>query len=196
MFRRSMIRSLHHRSWLTLLLVVPAGVAYAGAISIDVVDAVTTRPLAGVTVTAESRSGESRIVTTGSDGSAYFEDLADGFYEFTTPADPKAKRKDRWLFQPTEGELVGIAGIWRDHPEVGEAFTVVAQPEFARDTFDNTLSQEILFQSGGPVLFMPYTFKGAFQAKRVGIAMQIEKKGVIDLVTETDREIERGDGIR
>ena len=46
---------------------------------------------------------------------------------------------------------------------------VVAQPEFARDTFDNTLSQEILFQSGGPVLFMPYTFKGAFQAKRVGI---------------------------
>lgn len=47
--------------------------------------------------------------------------------------------------------------------------TVVSQPEFARDTFDNTLSQEILFQSGGPVLFMPYTFKGEFQAKRVGI---------------------------
>ena len=47
--------------------------------------------------------------------------------------------------------------------------TVVAQPEFERDTFDNTLSQEILFQSGGPVLFMPYTFKGAFHAKRVGI---------------------------
>jgi hypothetical protein len=37
---------------------VPAGVAYAGAISVDVVDAVTTRPLAGVTVTVESRSGE------------------------------------------------------------------------------------------------------------------------------------------
>ena len=46
---------------------------------------------------------------------------------------------------------------------------VVAQPEFERDTFDNTLAQEILFQSGGPVLFMPYPFKGAFQAKRVGI---------------------------
>ena len=46
---------------------------------------------------------------------------------------------------------------------------VVAQPEFERDTFDNTLAQEILFQSGGPVLFMPYTFKGAFQARRVGI---------------------------
>jgi nucleotide-binding universal stress UspA family protein len=46
---------------------------------------------------------------------------------------------------------------------------VVAQPEFERDTFDNTLAQEILFQSGGPVLFMPYTFKGAFHARRVGI---------------------------
>ncbi len=47
--------------------------------------------------------------------------------------------------------------------------TVVAQPEFERDTFDNNLAQEILFQSGGPVLFMPYTFKGAFHARRVGI---------------------------
>ena len=46
---------------------------------------------------------------------------------------------------------------------------IVAQPEFDCDTFDNTLAQEILFQSGGPVLFMPYTFKGAFDAKRVGI---------------------------
>ena len=24
--------------------------------------------------------------------------LTDGFYEFTAPADPKQKRKDRWLF--------------------------------------------------------------------------------------------------
>jgi nucleotide-binding universal stress UspA family protein len=47
--------------------------------------------------------------------------------------------------------------------------TVVAQPEFERDTFDNNLAQEILYQSGGPVLFMPYTFKGAFYARRVGI---------------------------
>ena len=46
---------------------------------------------------------------------------------------------------------------------------IVAQPEFERDTFDNTLAQEILYQSGGPVLFMPYTFKGAFHARRVGI---------------------------
>ena len=47
--------------------------------------------------------------------------------------------------------------------------TVVPQPEFDRDTFDNTLAQEILSQSGGPVLFIPYTFKGAFHGRRVGI---------------------------
>jgi len=47
--------------------------------------------------------------------------------------------------------------------------TIVPQPEFAHNTFDNTLAQEILYQSGGPVLFIPYTFKGEFQAKRVGI---------------------------
>ncbi len=81
MFRHGMTRSLRHRSWLTLLLTLLPGAAYAGAISVDVVDAVTTRPLAGVTVTAEPRSGESRAATTGADGTAYFEDLADGFYE-------------------------------------------------------------------------------------------------------------------
>jgi putative SOS response-associated peptidase YedK len=51
--------------------------------------------------------------------------VADGFYEFTAPDDPKAKRKNRWLFQPAEGELLGIAAIWRDHPDVGEAFTLL-----------------------------------------------------------------------
>lgn len=47
--------------------------------------------------------------------------------------------------------------------------SIVAQPEFERDSFDNTLAQEILFQSGGPVLFMPYIFRGAFSGKRIGI---------------------------
>ena len=55
--------------------------------------------------------------------------VADGFYEYTAPAGPKAKRKDRWLFRPAEGELIGIAALWRDHPEVGEAFTLLtAEP--------------------------------------------------------------------
>jgi putative SOS response-associated peptidase YedK len=51
--------------------------------------------------------------------------IASGFYEYTAPADPKPKRKDRWLFRPATSELLGIAGIWRTHPEVGEAFTLL-----------------------------------------------------------------------
>lgn len=51
--------------------------------------------------------------------------IADGFYEFTTPADPKQKRKDRWLFtQPGQG-FIGIAGLIRDAPDFGEAFTML-----------------------------------------------------------------------
>jgi nucleotide-binding universal stress UspA family protein len=47
--------------------------------------------------------------------------------------------------------------------------TIVSQPEPDHTTFDNRLPQHILFQSGGPVLFLPYTFHGAFRAKRIGI---------------------------
>lgn len=53
--------------------------------------------------------------------------MIDGFYEFTMPVDPKQKRKDRWLFRPTDGE-VAIAGIVRSDPEVGEAFTMLTVP--------------------------------------------------------------------
>jgi nucleotide-binding universal stress UspA family protein len=48
--------------------------------------------------------------------------------------------------------------------------TVVLQPEPGVDTFDNTIPQEILFQSGGPVLLIPYTHKGPFEPKHIGIA--------------------------
>ena len=55
--------------------------------------------------------------------------LTDGFYEFTAPADAKAKKKDRWLFTwPKEqgGDAwFGIAGIWRSDPKVGEAWTML-----------------------------------------------------------------------
>jgi hypothetical protein len=46
--------------------------------------------------------------------------------------------------------------------------TVVLQPEPDRETFDNTVPQEILFQSGGPVVFIPYTHKGPFEPKHIG----------------------------
>lgn len=52
--------------------------------------------------------------------------LADGFYEFTNPLDPKQKRKDCWLFRA--GGDFAIAGLVRDHPEVGDAFTLLTVP--------------------------------------------------------------------
>ncbi|MEO5774650.1 MAG: SOS response-associated peptidase family protein [Sphingomicrobium sp.] len=51
--------------------------------------------------------------------------VADGFYEFTAPADPKQKRKDRWLFAHPHGEPLGIAGLIRDMPGIGQAFTML-----------------------------------------------------------------------
>jgi len=51
--------------------------------------------------------------------------LADSFYEFTTPADPRQKRKDRWQFSLRDGNLMAIAGLVRDAPGHGEAFTLL-----------------------------------------------------------------------
>jgi putative SOS response-associated peptidase YedK len=51
--------------------------------------------------------------------------LADGFYEFTTPTDPKQKRKDRWLFTSAAEPMIGIAGLVRDAPGIGQAFTML-----------------------------------------------------------------------
>lgn len=50
--------------------------------------------------------------------------VTDGFYEFTTPADPKQKRKDRWLFTLPDVGVFAIAGIWRES-SAGEAFTML-----------------------------------------------------------------------
>lgn len=51
--------------------------------------------------------------------------LTDGFYEFTAPDDPKAKKKQRWLFTWPGHSWFGIAGIWRNDAKVGEAFTLL-----------------------------------------------------------------------
>lgn len=48
--------------------------------------------------------------------------------------------------------------------------TIVQQPDSETHTFDNTMPQELLFQSGGPVLFVPYTHKGPLAPKRIGVA--------------------------
>jgi len=55
--------------------------------------------------------------------------VADGFYEFTTPeqreGEPKKKLKDKWLFTMRGQRWFCIAGIYRAHPDIGEAFTML-----------------------------------------------------------------------
>ena len=62
-----------------------------------------------------------------SDGREFSRDrclaLADSFFEFTTPADPKQKKKDCWQFKPAVD--FAIAGLIRDDPGVGQAFTLL-----------------------------------------------------------------------
>jgi putative SOS response-associated peptidase YedK len=65
-----------------------------------------------------------------SDGREFGKDrclvLADSFYEFTAPADPKQKKKDCWRFRPDAD--FAIAGLLRNDPAVGEAFTLLTVP--------------------------------------------------------------------
>lgn len=53
---------------------------------------------------------------------------ADGFYEFTNPKEPGKKLKDKWLFTLNDAPIFCVAGIWRDVPDVGEAFTMLTMP--------------------------------------------------------------------
>jgi nucleotide-binding universal stress UspA family protein len=47
--------------------------------------------------------------------------------------------------------------------------TVVSQPDPDRETSDNLLPQTILLQAGGPIVAVPYTFRGALRTDRIGI---------------------------
>jgi nucleotide-binding universal stress UspA family protein len=47
--------------------------------------------------------------------------------------------------------------------------TIVSQSEPTDAIFDNLMPQEMLFRSGGPVLIIPYTFRGALSMGRIGI---------------------------
>jgi putative SOS response-associated peptidase YedK len=55
--------------------------------------------------------------------------VADGFFEFTDPpaieGAPTRRPKSKWLFTIPSAPFFCIAGIWRTHEEVGEAFTML-----------------------------------------------------------------------
>ena len=48
--------------------------------------------------------------------------------------------------------------------------TIVLQPDSSKSSYDNDIPQEILFNSGGPMLMVPYIHKGPLDAQHVGIA--------------------------
>jgi nucleotide-binding universal stress UspA family protein len=48
--------------------------------------------------------------------------------------------------------------------------TVVLQPETSHFSHDNLIPQAVLFNSGGPMLMVPYTHKGPLDTRHVGIA--------------------------
>ena len=54
--------------------------------------------------------------------------IADGFYEYTASEDPKQKRKNCWLFRPSDRQEFAIAGLLRTTPDVGEAYTLLTAP--------------------------------------------------------------------
>jgi putative SOS response-associated peptidase YedK len=51
--------------------------------------------------------------------------ISDGFYEFTDSKDSTKTRKDKWLFTKPGETFSAFAGVWRSHPEIGEAFTML-----------------------------------------------------------------------
>ena len=61
------------------------------------------------------------------------------------------------------GEMLAAAARLHD-------LTIVPQPDFSHDSYDNSMALDILMGSGGPILFVPYTHKGPLPLSRVGIA--------------------------
>jgi nucleotide-binding universal stress UspA family protein len=61
--------------------------------------------------------------------------------------------------ETTVGEIVRLNDL-----------TVVLQPEASHFSYDNIIPQAILFNSGGPMLMVPYIHKGPLDARQVGIA--------------------------
>lgn len=61
------------------------------------------------------------------------------------------------------GPILGAAARLHD-------LTIVQQPNFDRESYDNSVALDILMEAGGPVLFIPYTHHGALPLSRIGIA--------------------------
>ena len=132
---------------LLLLLAATTAVADVGAISVEVVDAVTLRPVDGVTITAESRDGEVRSATT-DNGRALLDSLEDGFFRlraesagYVTAVEPAVrileKRTGRLRFelQPLSDSLDEIVVVARARE--ADPFGGVSDTFLSRDELRN-----------------------------------------------------------
>ena len=132
---------------LLLLLATTPAVADVGAISVEVVDAVTRRPVDGVTITAESRGGNVRSATT-DNGLALLDSLEEGFFLFraesagyVTAVEPAVRvleqrtRRLRFELQPVSDsidEIVVVAAAREADP-----FGAVSSRFLSRDELRN-----------------------------------------------------------
>ncbi|HLU06891.1 MAG TPA: carboxypeptidase regulatory-like domain-containing protein [Woeseiaceae bacterium] len=132
---------------LLLLLAATPAVADVGAISVEVVDAVTRRPVDGVTVTAESRDGEVHSATT-DNGRALLDSLEDGFFQlraesagYVTAVEPTVRVLEqrtgrlRFELQPVSGSLDEIVVVARARE--ADPFGAVSNRFLSRDELRN-----------------------------------------------------------
>lgn len=136
-----------HKALVLLLAAVPA-IADTGAISVEVVDAVTRRPVDGVTITAESRDGEVRSATTNDQGSALLDSLEDGFFQlraesagYVTAAEPAVRVLEqrtgslRFELQPVSDAMDEVIVVARARE--ADPFGAVSNRFLSRDELRN-----------------------------------------------------------
>ena len=147
-----MLRSFHQAVFgmqkaLLLLLAATPAVADVGAISVEVVDAVTRRPVDGVTITAESRDGDVSSATTDK-GWALLDSLEDGFFElraesagYVTAVEPAVRVLEqrtgslRFELQPVSDSIDEIVVVARARE--ADPFGAVSNRFLSRDELRN-----------------------------------------------------------
>jgi len=147
-----MLRSLHQvvfkgQKALLLLLAATPAVADGGRISVEVVDAVTRRPVDGVTITAESRDGEVHSATTDR-GLALLDGLEGGFFKlraesagYVTAVEPAVRVLEqrtgrlRFELQPVSDSMDEIVVVARARE--ADPFGAVSNRFLSRDELRN-----------------------------------------------------------
>ncbi len=132
---------------LLLLVAASPALASSGAISVEVVDAVTRRPVDGVTITAESRDGAVRTATT-ENGSVLLDSLPSGFFSlraespgYATAVEPAVRVLERrtgrlrFELQPAPDSIDEIVVV--DRARKANPFGAVSNRFLARDELRN-----------------------------------------------------------